>query len=123
MPNKVNSLSDEQQKVYLENTYNVNRVELFEEIQHFCPLGEQIGITTYEICVVPDKHLAELVQLHWDIQGLMGKTFKLESGADMVLQLVKKAYQDAQYISVEASCGKNRHMPAKVLVKYSREDI
>lgn len=114
----INSLSESEQAKYLENTYRVRTIELKEDIQHFCPLGEQVGVTHYEIFVVPNKHLAELVALHWDIQKMVGTKFTLESGAALVLEKVKAAYKDAHRIRVEASCGMNRHMPVTVSVEY-----
>ena len=95
MPGKINSLTKDEQNKLLENKFGVKEIKLYEEVQHFCPLGEQVGVTNYEINVLPGKKLAELVQLHWDIQEMMGKTFTLESGADMVLQIVEQAYIDA----------------------------
>ena len=119
MPGKINNLTEDEQNKLLENKFGVTSIDFEEEVQHFCPLGEQIGITKYKVEVMPGKYLAELIQLHWNIQHMMGKTFTLESGADMVLQIVEQAYIDASYISVEASCGKNRHMPVKVKVEYN----
>jgi len=121
MPGKINSLTNKEQSKYLKNTYNVECIILEEEVQHICPLGEQVGITKYHIEIEPHENLAELVQLHWDIQDLMGKTFTLESGASMVLEIVKKAYIDPYFVSVSASCDKNRHMPAKIEVSYHEQ--
>lgn len=118
---KVNSLSEAEQQKYLDNTYGIEVIEMQEDIQHFCPLGEQIGVTHYEIEVLPGKHLAELVQLHRDIQAMMGKTFTLESGSAMVLDILKSHYNDAMEIVVTASCGTNRHMATKVTVSYRSE--
>lgn len=118
MPGKINSLTEDEQNKLLENKFGVTSIDFEEEVQHFCPLGEQIGITKYKVVVVPGKYLAELIQLHWNIQHMMGKTFTLESGAKMVLDFVKEAYSDAKYISVVASCDKNRHMAANVKVEY-----
>lgn len=117
---KVNSLSQEEQDKFLTNTYGVNNITLKEDVQHFCPLGEQVGITHFEIEVFPDKHLAELVALHWSIQEMVGTRFTLESGCKLVLEKVKEAYGDAKSICVEASCDKNRHMPASVVIDYFR---
>lgn len=116
---KVNNLSETERQKYLDNTYGIEIIEMQEDIQHFCPLGEQIGVTHYEIKVLPGKHLAELVQLHWGIQAMMGKTFTLESGAAMVLDILRAHYDDAKEIIVTASCGTNRHMATKVTVAYA----
>ena len=118
MPGKINSLTEKEQAKYLNNTYNINEIRFVEEIQHHCPLGEHVGVTTYTVEVVPGKHLAELIQLHWDIQKLMGQTFTLESGAAEVLEIVKKAYVDPEYVSVKAKCPPNRHMSVEVEVEY-----
>ena len=80
MPGKINSLTEEEQAKWLDNTYNINEIRFTEDVQHNCPLGEQVGVTTYTVEVVPGKHLAELIQLHWDIQKMVGQTFTLESG-------------------------------------------
>jgi hypothetical protein len=113
---KANSLSESEQKEYLTNVYGIKQVNLTEDIQHFCPLGEQVGITHYEIEVYPGDNLAELLALHWDIQSMVGTKFTLESGAKLVLEKVMSAYSDANYVKVTASCGMNRHMPATVIV-------
>ena len=118
MVGKINSLTEEEQAKWLENTYNISEINFVEEIQHHCPLGEQVGVTTYTVCVVPRGHLAELIQLHWNIQKLMGQTFTLESGAAEVLEIVKKAYIDPEYISVKAKCPPNRHASVEVEVIY-----
>lgn len=118
----INSLSKQEQDAFLENTYDISFITLEEDIQHTCPLGEQIGITHYDIEVIPRKHLAELVALHWSIQEMVGTKFTLESGCEMVLQKVKEAYQDAEWIRVKASCGKNRHMPATVEIEYQNNE-
>lgn len=118
MPGKINSLSEDEQNLWLENQYGIKTINFTEDIQHHCPLGEQVGVTTYTIKVVPRGHLAELIQLHWDIQKLMGQTFTLESGAAEVLEIVKKAYIDPEYVSVKAKCPPNRHMSVEVEVEY-----
>ena len=121
MAGKINSLSDDEQANYLKNTYGVKEVVLHEDIQHNCPLGEQVGVTHYEIKVVPGRYLAELVQLHWDIQKMVGGTYTVESGAKEVLEKVKQAYGDSQYIRVEASCPSNRHMAVDIAVEYVKQ--
>lgn len=118
MAGKINSLTEEEQAKYLENIYNIRNINFVEQVQHNCPLGEQVGVTTYTVQIIPGKHLAELIQLHWDIQKMVGQTFTLESGAAMVLEKVKKAYIDPEYISVKASCPPNRHMSVEVEVEY-----
>ena len=118
MPGKINSLTEEKQAQLLDNTYGVTELHLYEDVQHFCPLGEQVGVTHYDILVEPGKKLAEFVQLHWDIQDLMGKTFTLESGAGMVMDILKKHYPDAEYIKVTSSCGTNRHMAVDCTIEY-----
>lgn len=121
MPGKINSLTEEEQKEYLKNTYGIGEIRLHEEVQHKCPLGEQVGVTRYEILVEPGKQLAELIQLHWDIQEMMGTVFTLESGVENVMNILKKHYTDAKYIEVTASCPPNRHMAADVTLIYSRD--
>ena len=110
---KANSLPAEEQTKLLTNTFGIQLLEMSEDIQHACPLGEQTGVTHYEIEVEPGEHLAELCQLHWDIQKLIGQVFTLESGCAKVLDIVKDAYADAHYVRVTAICGMNRHMPVK----------
>lgn len=122
MPGKINGLTNEQQASYLENTYGITELKLHEDVQHHCPLGEQVGVTHYEISVIPGKQLAELIQLHWDIQAMMGQTFTLESGSAQVLDILKSHYTDAKEITVTASCGTNRHMAVDVTVSYKKED-
>lgn len=119
MPGKINSLTQEKQESYLENKYGIEEIKMQEDVQHLCPLGEQVGVTHYEIIVIPGKKLAELIQLHWDIQELMGKTFTLESGAAMVLEILHRHYVDAKEIVVTASCKTNRHMATQVTVAYA----
>lgn len=118
---KANSLSGPEQDKFLTNTYGIEWIQFSEDVQHFCPLGEQIGVTHYEVGIVPGMRLAELVQLHWDIQAMMGKTFTLESGVAMVLDILKSYYVDAKEITVTASCGTNRHMATQVTVSYRSE--
>lgn len=121
MPGKINSLSEQEQAKYLKNEYNISQIKLHEDIQHNCPLGEQVGVTHYEIEVQPGENLAELIQLHWDLQKMVGQTFTLESGAAQVLETVKAAYKDPEYVGVRASCGTNRHMAVDVVVEYYKE--
>lgn len=118
MVGKINSLTEEQQDDYLENKYGITSVKFTEDVQHHCPLGEQVGVTTYTVEVVPGKRLAELVQLHWDIQEMVGKTYTLETGGANVMEIVKKHYPDAKYISVIASCPPNRHAAVEVEIEY-----
>lgn len=120
MPGEINSLSEARQAEYLQNTYGVSTIKLHEDIQHLCPLGNQVGITHYEIEVEPGRQLAELIQLHWDIQGMMGQTFTLESGAAQVMEILKDHYTDAKYIKVTSSCGTNRHMAVDVTIEYEK---
>lgn len=120
MPGKINGLTNEQQNAYLENKYNIQKIEMVEDVQHNCPLGEQVGVTRYSISVIPGNVLAELIQLHWDIQEMMGKSYTIESGADNVLQILKKHYTDAEEIVVTGSCPSNRHMAVDITVKYVR---
>lgn len=120
MAGKINSLTEEKQAEFLKNTYGVTELHLYEDVQHFCPLGEQVGVTHYDIVVRPGQQLAEFVRLHWDIQDLMGKTFTLESGAGIVMDILKKAYPDAEYIKVTSSCGTNRHMAVDCTIEYNK---
>lgn len=120
MAGKINSLTEEKQAEYLKNTYGVTELHLYEDVQHFCPLGEQVGVTHYDIVIRPGQQLAEFVRLHWDIQDLMGKTFTLESGAGIVMDILKKAYPDAEYIKVTSSCGTNRHMAVDCTIEYNK---
>lgn len=120
MAGKINSLTEEKQAEFLKNTYGVTELHLYEDVQHFCPLGEQVGVTHYDIIVRPGQQLAEFVRLHWDIQDLMGKTFTLESGAGIVMDILKKAYPDAEYIKVTSSCGTNRHMAVDCTIEYNK---
>lgn len=121
MPGKINGLTDAEQTKLLDNTYGVTELHLYEDVQHFCPLGEQVGVTHYDMVIKPGKQLAEFVQLHWDIQDLMGKTFTLESGAGIVMDILKKYYPDAEYIKVTSSCGTNRHMAVDCTIEYTKE--
>lgn len=121
MPGKINNLTEAEQAEYLKNTYGISEIRLHEEVQHKCPLGEQVGVTKYEIKVNPGNQLAELIQLHWDIQEMMGTVFTLESGAAHVVDILKKHYTDAEEIEVTASCGTNRHMATDVVIKYVKE--
>jgi len=115
---QINNLTKEEQNSFLDNSkYNISKIELFEQIQHKCPLGEQVGITSYEITVIPGKKLAELVRLHWDIQEMVGKVFTLESGLNEILQIVKKHYTDAVKVTITASCPTNRHMAGKFTIE------
>lgn len=120
MAPKINNLTEEEQASYLENKYGIKQINLYEDVQHKCPLGEQVGVTHYDIEVHPGKQLAEFIKLHWEIQDLMGKTFTLESGASQVLDILKKHYVDPEYIKVKASCGTNRHMAVDVIVEYKK---
>lgn len=120
MAGKINSLSEEKQAEFLKNTYGVTELHLYEDVQHFCPLGEQVGVTHYDIVIRPGQQLAEFVKLHWEIQDLMGKTFTLESGAGIVMDILKKAYPDAKYIKVTSSCGTNRHMAVDCTIEYNK---
>ena len=121
MAGKINSLTDAEQASYLDNSkYHIESIKFEEYVQHKCPLGEQVGVTTYKVEVVPGKQLAELIQLHWDIQEMAMTTFTLESGANQVLEILKKHYTDAEYISVKASCPPNRHMAVEVEVEYEK---
>ena len=120
MAGKINSLTEEKQAEFLKNTYGVTELHLYEDVQHFCPLGEQVGVTHYDIVIRPGQQLAEFVKLHWEIQDLMGKTFTLESGAGIVMDILKKAYPDAEYIKVTSSCGTNRHMAVDCTIEYNK---
>lgn len=120
MSGKINSLSEEAQADFLKNTYNISTIHMVEEVQHLCPLGEQVGVTKYDIKVVPGSQLAELIQLHWDIMEMMGETYTLESGAAHVMEILKKHYTDARHIQVTSSCNSNRHMAVDVVVEYNK---
>ena len=120
MAGKINSLTEEKQAEFLKNTYGVTELHLYEDVQHFCPLGEQVGVTHYDIVIRPGQQLAEFVKLHWEIQDLLGKTFTLESGAGIVMDILKKAYPDAEYIKVTSSCGTNRHMAVDCTIEYNK---
>ena len=118
MPGKINSLTEEEQAKWLDNTYGVKVLRLKEDIQHNCPLGEQVGVTHYEMEIHPGKQLAELIALHWKIQEMVGQTFALESGVAQVLGILKEFYPDASYIKVVSSCPSNRHMAVEAEVEY-----
>ena len=119
---KYNSLSDEEQAKYLENSYGITELTLYETIQHWCPLGDQVGTTKYTMTIRPGKQLAELCELHYDLMKLIGTTYSLESGLELVLNILKKHYTDAKYIKVIASCPTNKHMACDAVIEYSKED-
>ena len=121
MPGKINSLTEEEEATYLKNDYlGISSIKLHEDVQHKCPLGEQVGVTHYEIEVHPGEVLAEFIKMHWEIQEMMGKTFTVEGGAKQVLEIMKHFYSDAKYIKVVASCPSNRHMAVDVELEYKR---
>lgn len=117
---KYNSLTEEEQIQYLENTYGVNEIKLYETIQHFCPLGDQIGTTQYEMIIHPGMQLAELCELHSKFTGLIGTKYSLESGLKIILDILKESYPDAEYIKVTAKCPPNKHMACDATIEYIR---
>ena len=118
---KYNSLTDEEQAEYLKNTYGVTEIHLYETIQHWCPLGDQLGTTKYEMVIEPGKQLAELCELHKQFTDMVGTTYSLESGLGQILEILKKAYPDAEYIAVKASCPTNKHMACDAVAEYFKE--
>lgn len=119
---KYNSLTDEQQAEYLKNTYGVTGITLYETIQHWCPLGDQLGTTRYEMIIVPGEQLAELCELHKRFTDMVGTTYSLESGLGQILGILKEAYPDASYIRVMASCPTNKHMACDAVAEYFGEE-
>lgn len=119
---KYNSLTDEEQAKYLENTYGVTEIKLYETIQHWCPLGEQLGTTQYEMEIYPGKQLAELCELHSKFTAMVGTKYTLESGLGQILEILKNAYSDAKYIKVIAKCPTNKHMACDAIAEYEKED-
>lgn len=119
---KYNSLSDKEQADYLVNTYGVREIKLYETIQHFCPLGDQVGTTNYEMIIHPGKQLAELCELHSKFTGMIGTTYSLESGLEKILNILKEAYPDAEYICVTAKCPTNKHMACDATAEYYGEE-
>lgn len=119
---KYNSLTDEEQAEYLKNTYGVTGIRLYETIQHWCPLGDQLGTTKYTMEIHPGKQLAELCELHSKFTAMVGTTYSLESGLGQILDILKEAYPDAEYIKVEASCPTNKHMTCDAIAQYMKED-
>lgn len=117
---KYNSLTDEEQAKYLENTYGVSEITLYETIQHWCPLGDQVGTTNYTMKIVPGRKLAELCELHSKFTAMIGTTYSLESGLGLILEILKEAYPDAEYIQVKASCPTNKHMACDAVAEYSK---
>ena len=119
---KYNSLTAEEQANYLVNKYSVTKIKLYETIQHFCPLGDQVGTTSYEMIICPGEQLAELCELHSKFTGMIGTTYSLESGLGQILEILKEAYPDAWYIGVTAKCPTNKHMACDAVAEYYRED-
>lgn len=119
---KYNSLTDEEQASYLENKYGVTELKLYETIQHWCPLGDQLGTTQYEMTIVPGKQLAELCELHSKFTAMVGTKYTLESGLGQILDILKSAYPDAEYIQVVAKCPTNKHMACDAMAEYEKED-
>ena len=118
---KYNSLTDEEQASYLENKYGVTDIKLYETIQHWCPLGDQLGTTQYEMEIVPGKVLAELCELHSKFTAMVGTKYTLESGLGQILDILKEAYPDAEYIKVVAKCPTNKHMACDAMAEYEKE--
>lgn len=115
---KYNSLSEEAQAEYLKNTYGVTEIKLYETIQHWCPLGDQLGTTKYEMVIHPGEQLAELCELHAKFTAMVGTTYSLESGLGQILGILKDAYPTATYIKVTASCPTNKHMACDATAEY-----
>ena len=118
---KYNSLSAKEQAEYLKNTYGVSEIRLYETIQHWCPLGDQLGTTKYEMTIMPGEQLAELCELHKQFTDMVGTTYSLESGLGKIVEILKKAYPDAKYIRVTASCPTNKHMACDATAEYFEE--
>lgn len=119
---KINKLTKKKQDKLLENVYGLSDIKLFEDIQHRCPLGEQTCLTHFDIWVRPGKILAELVQLHWDIQKMIGQEYTIETALAEVMKIVRSHYVDAKHIEVKASCSTNRHMATEMTVEYWRNE-
>lgn len=116
---KYNSLTEEQQAECLKNTYGVTKIRLFETIQHWCPLGDQIGTTQYEMEIIPGNQLAELCELHAQFTNMIKTTYSLESGLKIILYILKDAYPDAKYIKVIAKCPPNKHMACEAEIEWN----
>ena len=52
---------------------------------------------------------------------MVGTTYSLESGLGQILEILKKAYPDAEYIAVKASCPTNKHMACDAVAEYFKE--
>lgn len=115
---KYNSLSDEEQSEYLKNTYGISKIRLYETIQHWCPLGDQVGTTNYEMEIEPGNQLAELCDLHAKFTNMIKTTYSLESGLGIILDILKEAYPDARLIKVIAKCPTNKHMACQAEIEW-----
>jgi len=115
---KYNSLSEEEQKSYLKNTYGVNKITLYETVQHWCPLGDQIGTTQYIMEIELGEQLAELCELHSKFIELIKTTYSLESGLGIIMKILKEAYPDARAIRITAKCPTNKHMACDAMMEY-----
>lgn len=61
---KVNSLSDSEQDKFLTNTYGIEKVQFSEDVQHFCPLGEQLGRKCFMMEL--DPHYVAVILKRWE---------------------------------------------------------
>ena len=96
---------------------NATGVEHFIELDIDVIVGyKKVKELRNKLIGLTGKQLAELLALHLSIQEMVGTKFTLESGARMVYDKVAEAYKDAEWISVTASCGMNRHMPAEITI-------
>jgi len=115
---KYNSLTDEEQAKYLKNDYGITKIRLYETIQHWCPLGDQVGTTKYRMEIIPGEQLAELCDLHAKFLSMIKTTYSLESGLGLILKILKESYPDARYIKVIAECPTNKHMACDAEIEW-----
>lgn len=118
---KYNSLTEKEQAKYLQNTYGVTKIRLYETVQHWCPLGDQIGTTQYTMEIVPGQQLAELCELHSKFIEMIKTTYSLESGLGIILDILKNAYTDAKYIKIIAKCPTNKHMACDAEIEWNNQ--
>lgn len=100
----------------MENVFNISEVIIDEEIQAYCPLGEQYYDAAIQAVVYPDKEIPDYLDITKDIKALEGRYLIIEELVSRVYELCQKYFNDAP-IKVKVVVPGGKHCPVTLIKK------
>lgn len=97
-----------------ENKQGINKIKLFQNVQCFCPLGNDWYTNNIQIEIIPNKIIPDYCEVDEFIRSLSGNNYIIEDVVYSIFEYFKKVY-NCEYVKVESTVTDAKHLNVIVI--------